>query len=61
MNQNGGIFYCSPDYLIKSDEFAKHIKIGIQTKGLEMDINTSNLLVCIGVHWILEIWENLIN
>lgn len=48
MNYNGGIFYCSPDYLMKTNEFAKHIKIGIQIKGLEMNTDTSNLLGCIG-------------
>ena len=48
MSNNGGIFYCSPDFMINSKEFGKYIKIGIQTKGYE-EINCgNNLLVCVG-------------
>ncbi|KAG5606900.1 hypothetical protein H5410_028392 [Solanum commersonii] len=48
MSNNGGIFYCSPDFIINSKEFGKYIKIGIQTKGYEEMNCGNNLLVCVG-------------
>ena len=48
MSTNGGLFYCSPDYMINSLEFGKYIKIGIQTKWYEEITNENNLLICVG-------------
>jgi hypothetical protein len=47
MNENKGIFYCSPDFMLDILEFGKHMKIGIQTKGYE-GYNGDNLLLCVG-------------
>ncbi|CAN4094977.1 unnamed protein product [Withania somnifera] len=48
MTNNGGIFYISPDFLINIQEFGKHIKIGLRTKGYEEMDTGKNLLICIG-------------
>jgi len=55
MNENKGIFYCSPDFMLDVTEFSKHIKIGIQTKGYE-DYKGNNLLLCVG--FIGKLLEN---
>lgn len=47
MSTNGGLFYCSPEYMINSLEFRKYIKIGIQTKWVEEMNNGNNLLLCV--------------
>lgn len=49
MNENKGIFYCSPDYSMSIEDFSNHVvKIGIQTKGYEDMKEGENLSVCIG-------------
>lgn len=49
MNENKGIFYCIPDFLMSIEDFSNHvIKIGIQTKGYEDMKEGENLSVCIG-------------
>ena len=47
MTKNNGIVYCTPDFMMNTEEFYKHIKIGIKTKGYDM-IKSDNLLVCVG-------------
>ena len=47
MGSNNGIVYCTPDFMINTEDFYKYIKIGIKTKGYNM-IKSDNLLVCIG-------------
>ena len=46
MNENQGIFYCSPDFMISLEDI-KHIEIGIQTKGYE-EFKGKNLVISIG-------------
>ena len=47
MSNNLGLFYCSPDYLMTIEDFSKHMKIGIQTKGYET-FTGNNILLCVG-------------
>lgn len=48
MNENKGIFYCIPNFLMSIKDFSNHVKIGIQTKGYEDMKEGENLSVCIG-------------
>lgn len=45
MNNNSGILYCSPDFMMSIKDFIKHIHIGIQTKGYKEANSGDNLLV----------------
>ena len=47
MNKKGGIFYCSPDFLMSTKDFIENIEIGIQTKGYEDFEGSNNLLVSV--------------
>ena len=47
MNQNQGIFYYSPDFMISLEDL-KSIEIGIQTKGYE-EFTGKNVAISIGV------------
>ena len=45
MNQNGGIFYCNPDFMVTLEDI-KNLEIGIQTKGYE-EFQGDNLTISI--------------
>ena len=47
MDQNKGIFYCSPNFMISLEDL-KNIEIRIQTKGYE-EFTGRNLAISIGV------------
>ena len=43
MNNLEEIVYFLPNFIIKTKEFRENIKIGIKTKGYQMEANTDNL------------------
>ena len=47
MNQNQGIFYCSPYYMMTIENL-QHLEIGIKTKGYEEFVG-DNLIISIGI------------
>ena len=47
MNDNGGIFYCCPDFSVNTRDLDL-LEIGIQTRGFEDVDKQSNLLINIG-------------
>ena len=47
MNENKGIFYCSPDFSVSTQDIDL-LEIGIQTRGYEDLDKKSNLLINIG-------------
>ena len=48
MNNNIGIVYCMPDFMMSLKDLQQDIKIGIKTKGYEQQIKGSNLVINIG-------------
>ena len=48
MNNNIGIVYCMPDFMMCLKDLQQDIKIGIKTKGYEQQIEGSNLVINIG-------------
>lgn len=48
MNNNNGIIYCNPDFLLTVKDFSEKIKIWIQTQGYEEVESGDNLLISIG-------------
>ena len=45
MNNNIGIVYCMPDFMMSLKDLQQDIKIGIQTKGYEQQVKGSNLAI----------------
>ena len=48
MNNNIGIVYCMPDFMMSLKDLQQDIKIGIKTKGYEQQVKGSNLVINIG-------------
>ena len=48
MNNNIGIVYCMPDFMISLKDLQQDIKIRIKTKGYEQQVKESNLVINIG-------------
>ena len=48
MNDNIGIVYCMPDFMMSLKDLQQDIKIGIKTKGYEQQVKGSNLVINIG-------------
>ena len=48
MNNNIGIVYCMPDFMMSLKDSQQDIKIGIKTKGYEQQVKGSNLVINIG-------------
>ena len=48
MNDNIGIVYCMPDFMMSLKDLQQDIKIGIKTKGYEQEVKGSNLVINIG-------------
>ena len=48
-NNNKGIIYYRPNFLLTIKKFVNHIKIGIQTKGYEDVEQGDNLLITLGI------------
>ena len=48
MNNNIGIIYCMPDFMMSLKDLQQDIKIGIKTKGYEQQVKGSNLVINIG-------------
>ena len=48
MNNNIGIVYCMPDFMMSLKDLQQDIKVGIKTKGYEQEVKGSNLVINIG-------------
>ena len=48
MNNNKGILYCMPDFMMSLKDLQQDIKIGIKTKEYEQQVKGSNLVINIG-------------
>ena len=48
MNDNIGIVYRIPDFMMSLKDLQQYIKIGIKTKGYEQQVKGSNLVINIG-------------
>ena len=48
MNNNIGIVYCMPDFMMSLKGLQQDIKIGIKTEGYEQQVKGSNLVMNIG-------------
>ena len=48
MNNNIGMVYYMPDFMISIKDLQQDIKIGIKTKGYEQQVKGSNLVINIG-------------
>ena len=48
MNNNIGIVYCMPDFMMSLKDLQQDIKIGIKIKGYEQQVKGSNLVINIG-------------
>ena len=48
MNDNIGIVYCMPNFMMSLKDLQQDIKIGIKTKGYEQQVKGSNLVINIG-------------
>ena len=48
INNNIGIIYCMPTFMMSLKDLQQDIKIGIKTKGYEKQVKGSNLVINIG-------------
>ena len=48
MNNNIGIVYCMPDFMMSLKDLQQDIKIGIKTKGYKQQVKDINLVINIG-------------